>query len=222
MKNRVALVTGASRGIGAAVAKVMRDSSVKILTPSRKEMDLSDSKSICRYVNSLDTPVDILVNNAGVNYLGGVTEITEIDIHQTLQINLVAPLLLTSMLAEKMKTRGYGRILNMSSIWSLVSREYRIVYSASKSAINGITRALALELAPYNVLVNALAPGYVNTDLTKQNNTPEQLEEIKKMIPLGRLAEPFEIAEYAAFLCSDKNTYMTGQVLVVDGGYTCK
>jgi 3-oxoacyl-[acyl-carrier protein] reductase len=97
-----------------------------------------------------------------------------------------------------------------------------MAYSATKAAINGLTRAQALELAPYNILVNALAPGYVNTDLTKKNNTSVELEAIATQIPLGRLAEPSEIAECVAFLCSPKNSYITGQVIAIDGGYLCK
>ena len=97
-----------------------------------------------------------------------------------------------------------------------------MTYSAAKAGLNGLTRALALELAPYHIMVNAVAPGYINTELTKKNNTPEALERIAEEIPLGRLGEPSEIAECVAFLCSPKNSYMTGQVIVLDGGYLCR
>ena len=141
---------------------------------------------------------------------------------ETLQINLVAPVLLTKLVAERMKANRYGRIVNISSIWSVVAKERRLAYAASKSAMSGVTRTLALELGQYGVLVNSIAPGYVNTELTSQNNSPEQIKNICSNIPLERLAEPEEIAEVAAFLCSRKNSYMTGQVLVVDGGYVCR
>jgi 3-oxoacyl-[acyl-carrier protein] reductase len=91
----------------------------------------------------------------------------------------------------------------------------------SKAALNGLTRSLAIELAPFNILVNAVAPGYVLTDLTRQNNTEAELGGISRTIPLGRLAQPAEIAAVVAFLCSPRNTYITGQTIVVDGGYTC-
>ena len=222
MKNRVALVTGASRGIGAAIAAVLTREGVQVLAPSRAEMDLSDPESIAHYVGTIEGPIDILVNNAGINFLAGLDELDSATLNATLQINLVAPLQLTRLVAERMRANRYGRIVNLSSIWSIVSKERRVAYAASKSAINGITRTLALELGPHGVLVNAIAPGYINTELTRQNNSPEQIRAISDNIPLQRLAEPAEIAEMAAFLCSEKNSYMTGQVLVVDGGYVCR
>ncbi len=91
----------------------------------------------------------------------------------------------------------------------------------SKAALNGMTRSLAIELAPHNILVNAIAPGYVLTDLTRQNNTEAELSDISRAIPLGRLAQPAEVAAVVAFLCSPRNSYLTGQTIVVDGGYTC-
>jgi 3-oxoacyl-[acyl-carrier protein] reductase len=121
-----------------------------------------------------------------------------------------------------MKRRQYGRIVNVSSVWSLVTKEGRLPYSASKSALNGITRTLAVELAPHNVLVNAVAPGYVNTELTRKNNTPEAIKAFAEQLPIQRLAEPREIAELVAFLCSARNSYITGQVIAIDGGFLCK
>jgi 3-oxoacyl-[acyl-carrier protein] reductase len=222
VKSRVALVTGASRGIGAAIAMVLAREGARVLAPSRTEMDLSDPESIERYMSTTEGSIDILVNNAGINFLAGIDELDSDTLNETLQINLVAPLQLTRLVAERMRANQYGRIVNLSSIWSIVSKERRVAYAASKSAINGVTRTLALELGPHGILVNAIAPGYVNTELTRQNNSPEQVQTISDNIPLQRLAEPAEIAEIVAFLCSEKNSYMTGQVLVVDGGYVCR
>jgi len=222
VKNRVALVTGASRGIGTAIATVLAREGARVLTPTRSEMDLSDPESIERYVSSIEGSIDILVNNAGINFLAGLDELDSATLNETLQINLVAPLQLTRLVAERMRANRYGRIVNLSSIWSIVSKERRAAYAASKSAVNGVTRTLALELGPHGILINAIAPGYVNTELTHQNNSPEQIQVISNNIPLQRLAEPKEIAEMAAFLCSEKNSYMTGQVIVVDGGYICR
>lgn len=222
MNDRTALITGASRGIGAAIASRLQADGVKVLSPQRHILDLSSNQSIDAYLSHLTEPIDIVVNNAGINCLGASEEISSEDFEQVIQVNLVAPFRVIQGVMKGMKARGYGRIVNISSIWSLVSRERRVTYSSTKAGINGLTRAQALELAPYNILVNALAPGYVNTDLTKKNNTLVELDAISKQIPLGRLAEPSEIAECVAFLCSSKNSYITGQVIVIDGGYLCK
>jgi NAD(P)-dependent dehydrogenase (short-subunit alcohol dehydrogenase family) len=222
MKGRVALITGASRGIGAATAELFKKAGARVLMPSRSELDLSDNSSIDRYITSVKDSIDILVNNAGINFLAGLEELDQEVLGQTLQVNLVAPLILTQLVAKKMKANRYGRVVNISSIWSVVAKERRLAYAASKSAMNGVTRTLAIELGEHGILVNAIAPGYVNTELTSQNNSPEEIQLISNSIPLHRLAEPEEIAEMVAFLCSEKNSYMTGQVLVVDGGYVCR
>lgn len=145
---------------------------------------------------------------------------TDDNLQETLQVNLTAPMRLARTLAPRMAERAYGRIVSISSIWSVVSKGGRLAYSMSKSGLSGMTRTLAVELAPFNVLVNAVAPGFVNTELTKQNNTEQDLAVIRNMIPMRRLAEPEEIAEIVSFLCSGKNTYITGQTILIDGGFS--
>jgi 3-oxoacyl-[acyl-carrier protein] reductase len=218
---RTALITGGSRGIGLAISKRLHADGVLVIAPTRTEMDLLSGASIDAYVRSLKQPVDILINNAGINTIAALAEIAGPDLQDTIQIDLLAPLHLAKALAPPMMERRYGRIVNISSIWAVVSKAGRLVYSTAKAGLGGMTRTLAVELAPYNVLVNALAPGYVNTELTRRNNTEAEIEAIGKTIPAGRLAEPEEIAEVAAFLASDRNSYVTGQLIVVDGGYTC-
>jgi len=120
-----------------------------------------------------------------------------------------------------MKKNRWGRIINISSIFGIVARGKQTMYSATKHAINGVTKTLALELGPHNILVNSVCPGFTNTDLVKRN-PPEKNALIAKDIPLGRFAEPSEIAELVLFLISDKNTYVNGQSLVIDGGFTCR
>jgi 3-oxoacyl-[acyl-carrier protein] reductase len=164
--------------------------------------------------------VDILVNNAGVNRIAPYEAVTDDSLQETLQVNLIAPMRLARALAPRMAARAYGRIVNISSIWSVVSKGGRLPYSMSKSGLNGMTRTLAVEVAPFNVLVNGVAPGFVNTELTKQNNTEQDLTAIRCTIAMRRLAEPEEIAEVVSFLCSERNSYITGQTIVVDGGFS--
>jgi 3-oxoacyl-[acyl-carrier protein] reductase len=218
---RTALITGGSRGIGLAITKRLRLDGIEVIAPTRTEMDLLSGASINAYVRSLKQPVDILVNNAGINIIAPLAGITDGDLQDTMQIDLFAPLRLARLLAPPMMERRYGRIVNISSVWAVATKAGRLMYSTAKAGLGGMTRTLAVELAPYNVLVNALAPGFVNTELTRRNNTEAEIEAIGKTIPTGRLAEPEEIAEVAAFLASDRNSYVTGQLIMVDGGYTC-
>lgn len=219
---KIALVTGGSRGIGAAIAAELRRREVKVLTPSRQELDLASPESVERFVvEHGKTRVDILVNNAGINVINPLEAISESSWREMYEVNLHAPFRLIQAVAPGMKSRGWGRVVNVSSVWSLVTREKRAVYSAMKSGLNGLTRTVAVELGPSGVLVNAVCPGYVETEMTGQNNSPAEVARIAAAIPLRRLAQPEEIARYVGFLCSEENTYITGQMLVIDGGFTC-
>ena len=124
------------------------------------------------------------------------------------------------LISEKMKKKKSGKIINISSIFSVVSKVKRSVYSASKWGLVGLTKAVALELAPFNIQVNAVSPGFVDTKLTRKIIGEKNLIQLEESIPQGRLANPKEIASVILFLSSDKNTYLTGQNIIVDGGYT--
>lgn len=221
MNEKIALVTGASRGIGKAIATRLTEDGIKVLTPTHSEMDLESNESIDQYLKTLPFHIDILVNDAGINRIELFQNLSDADLFDTMQINLIAPIRITRGVMKGMIDHHFGRIVNISSIWSLVSKPGRLSYSVSKDGLNGFTRALAVEVAQYNILVNAIAPGFVNTDLTRQNNSLKDIEEICKKIPMRRLAEPEEIAQFVAFLCSDANSYITGQCVVMDGGFTC-
>lgn len=221
MKGRTALITGASTGIGKAIAGLFARNGAVLLTPSRIELNLSDNSSIDRYLAGIGKKADILVNNAGINPLGRAEDFSDADCERIMQVNLIAPMRLLRALLPGMCNSKYGRVVNISSIWSRVSKPGRFTYSTVKSAINGMTRASAVEAAPSNVLINAVAPGYVNTELTRRNNSEAELRAISEGIPERRLAEPAEIAELVAFLASEKNTYITGQTIFIDGGYSC-
>lgn len=219
---KVALITGSSRGIGKAIVDKFEANGYTLLTPSRSEMNLADNSSIEAYCKKIEDNIDVIINCAGVNTIATLNELDDANLSSMMQIDLLAPLKIIQCLNERMGKNSIGYIINISSIWSFVSKEGRCGYTAAKSAINGITRTLALEFASKNILINSIAPGYVNTELTKQNNTSDEIANIKSQIPLQRLAEPEEIANLVYFLSSDMNTYITGQTIIIDGGYTCR
>jgi 3-oxoacyl-[acyl-carrier protein] reductase len=216
-----ALVTGGSRGIGRAIVEELQRRGLEVLAPGRDELDLADPASLKKFIAAhRDAGIDVLVNNAGLNHIRSLEKLDAAAWREMVQVNLTAPLELIQGLSPGMRARRWGRILNLSSVFSLVTRESRAAYSATKSGLNGLTRTCAVELAPDNILVNALCPGYVETEMTRRNNAPSDLTAIAASIPLRRLAEPAEIARFAGFLCSEENTYCTGQMLAVDGGFT--
>ena len=220
---RRALVTGGSRGIGHAIAAVLSAEGVDVVAPTRSELDLADPASVEAYALSLaGTSFDILVNNAGINEVAPLEQIRDDQLSAVLQVNLLSAFRLTRAVAPQMAARGGGRILNVSSILGLIGRAGRAPYSITKSALNALTRSTAIEYGPAGVLANAIAPGYIATDLTRQNNSPEVLAALEQDIPLRRLGDVAEIAAFAAFLVSPRNTYLTGQTIVIDGGYTCQ
>lgn len=220
MRKRNVLITGVSRGIGKAIKDRLDETNqYNLIVPSRIEMDLTNSENIVNYFNKTDLHVDILINNAGTNVLNAIEDITMDTVEQMLSINLKAPLQLIKSCVPYMKSQQWGRIVSLSSIWGVRSKEFRTLYSAAKFGINGITKALSRELGEYGILVNAVCPGYVNTELTNRNVPPAEQEKIKATIPLRRFAEPAEIANLIKFLISDENTYITGQAIVIDGGF---
>lgn len=222
-RRRKALITGASRGIGKAIAKKFEEHGYEVVTPTRQELNLMDKASIETYIQThKDDYFDVIVNNAGINDVNEIDKITDEEIDSMIATNLVAPIKLLRGFTGAMKAHHYGRIVNIGSIWAVVSKGGRCVYSATKNGIHGVTNTLAVELAPDNILVNTVCPGFTLTELTRKNNTPEEIAKISEDIPMGRMAEPEEMAEVVYFLCSEQNTYLTGQKITVDGGFSEK
>lgn len=238
-KNKTAIITGGTRGIGKSISELLWKMGCNVIITgtgrgeqitSRKirfrylKLDFLVPDSIHNFVKSIKKlpKIDILINNAGINVIESIDKIDKKNWDQLLQVNLTGPMILMKSVANIMKKANYGRILNISSIFGLVSREKRDAYSASKSGLLGLTRASALDLAKYNILVNALCPGFTATDLTISILSKKEISLLSRSIPLGRLADTNEIANVALFLCSDLNTYITGQTIVVDGGFTIK
>ncbi|MEG1301012.1 MAG: SDR family oxidoreductase [Erysipelotrichaceae bacterium] len=158
MAKRV-LITGGSRGIGLAIAKKFTNEGYIVEAPPHSELDLSSDLSVDNYICSHKTNgYDVIVNNAGINDVSMIDELTDENIDQTLQINLISPIKLLRGFIPLMKKKTYGRIINIGSIWGVVSKEGRITYSASKNAIHGVTNTLAIELGQNNILVNTVCP----------------------------------------------------------------
>jgi len=214
------LVTGGSRGIGKAISEAFAKNGYDVRSPGRDELDLSSKRSIADFIKKNKEGFDVIINNAGINPINLIEDTKESDIDETMMVNLIGPMLLIRGFAAKMKEMKRGRIVNIGSIWSVVSKPGRSVYSATKHGIHGLTMTLALELAPFGILVNTVSPGFTLTELTKKNNGPEEIKKIEKMIPAGRMAEPSEMAKAVFFFGSFENTYITGQNIVVDGGYS--
>lgn len=218
---RKALITGASRGIGKAVKELFEEKGIFVYSPTRDEMDLASMDSIRGYISSLNSDIDILVNNAGINELASIDEVSDEKYEKMMQVNLASQLELIKLLSPSMKKNNYGRIVNLSSIWCDFSKKKRVLYSIAKAGVKGLTTATAVELSEHNILTNAVAPGFVLTEMTSMNNTPEQISQIASELPIKRMADPKEVAELIYFLSCEKNTFMTGQTIFIDGGFSC-
>lgn len=235
LSGRHALVTGAANGIGRAVAERFRAEGAVVSGVDREEgaefqFDLADTEGLPTLVDGVEAengPVEVLVSVAGVFEPARAVEMTLDSYRRVLAVNLDAPIVLAQRCGRGMAERGYGRILSVTSIHGEFGEELSLSYDASKAGLNGATRTLAIELGPQGVLVNALAPGFVRTRMSVVEGQDElesdwfrtvYLENRK--LPLRRAADPPEIAAHAAWLCSEENTYLTGQIVRVDGGVT--
>lgn len=242
-KEQIVLITGATRGIGKQIAKDFEECGANlILTGTDKKqikelnksvikqnnskkkyfaVDFKDKKSTKKFIKELSKyeRIDVCINNAGINRINYIDETLIEDWSDILSVNLEAPFLITAAISKIMKKNGYGRIVNISSIFGVISKEKRSAYSVSKFGLRGLTVASSIELAKYNILVNAVSPGFVLTELTKRILKKEEIKDLVGQIPMGRFATTDEISTIVLFLSSDLNTYMTGQNIIVDGGF---
>jgi len=244
---RSALVTGGSRGLGRAMAQALAQAGAEVVLSSRNAeelrmaaegvarasgsrvewvaADLTRREDIARLADEAVRrlgKIDILINNAGTNMPQAVDEIQDEVWDTIVQLNLSSCMALMRALVPGMKARRWGRVIHISSVMGFGSKECRAAYSATKSALMGLARAAALELGPFGITVNCIAPGFFATELPLQLLSPEDKAKVAQRTALGRWGQPDELAGPVLLLASDAGSYITGSVLVVDGGILCR
>jgi NAD(P)-dependent dehydrogenase (short-subunit alcohol dehydrogenase family) len=248
LTNRRALVTGGARGLGRVMAEALAQAGADVVITSRSAdsavaaacdvaastgrkvvglaADVTIASDITRLADDAERalgPIDILVNNAGINIRGASETLTEADWDTVLDINVKGPFLCARLLGPRMAARGWGRIINLGSMLSVIGIAGRAPYAASKAAVANLTRVLALEWAGQGVTVNAICPGPFGTEMNRPLlNDPEKYAAFVAKIPLGRWGELHEIAGATVFLASDASSFVTGSLLFVDGGWTAQ
>jgi NAD(P)-dependent dehydrogenase (short-subunit alcohol dehydrogenase family) len=245
---KTALITGASKGLGKAIALALAQAGAGIALVSRDRTklndvaaeirasggnasvfvaDVTDEAQVAQVCDAVaaqfgDT-LHILINNAGINIRKPVTDFTLAEWNSVLTTNLTSVFLLCRAFVPMMKGSGYGRIINMTSMMSHISLPGRTAYSASKTALLGFNRALALELAAEKITVNGISPGVCDTEInTPLMQNPELRAQFLAKIPVGRFGEPSEIAKLALYLCSEDAGFITGTDVIIDGGWTAQ
>jgi 3-oxoacyl-[acyl-carrier protein] reductase len=237
LSGRTALVTGSTRGIGRAIAQVLSESGANVAVVGRDKAraeeaaatlqnargfscDVSDTASVTALVEEVEKSMgslDILVNNAGITRDNLLMRIKDEDWNAVIDANLKAAFVAIRAASRGMMKRRWGRIINIASVVGITGNKGQANYAASKAGLIGLTKSVAKEYASRNILANVVAPGFIETDMTA-GMTPEARESLSKLIPLERLGKPSDVAGIVAFLASEQAAYITGQVLVVDGG----
>lgn len=237
------LVTGGSRGIGKSVAEAfLENGAAQVVVTGKSEtvpewidnhregaggalryfsLDLSNENWPDQFSGLMESVarIDVCINNAGINSIHNIYEFPIDKLREILRVNLEAPIAISGMVSKTMIERSYGRIINIASIFGVVSRGMRSAYTASKAGLIGTTRTLSIELARHNVLVNAVSPGFIKTELTSRVLGEDGIREMESRIPMARLGEVNEIANVVLFLSSRQNSYISGENVVVDGGF---
>lgn len=241
IQNKTAIVTGGGSGIGYAITEKFVGEGIRTIIIGRNQQklkiakdnlgklcvplcfDLTDLKSIPDVVKQIvekHGTIDVLVNNAGINLKKEFVKVSDEEFNQIIQTNVSSVFAMSREVVKHMIKKGSGNIINISSMASQYGLPKVIAYTASKSAIEGMTRAMAVELSPKGILVNCIAPGFIATDMSGKafDGDAERIRKVLSRTPMGKLGHPADVAEAAYFLCSDKSGYLTGVVLPVDGG----
>ncbi|MBK30601.1 MAG: SDR family oxidoreductase [Legionellales bacterium] len=239
-KGKNVLITGGTKGIGQHIANAFYSHGAKVIvlgTNSKRindinlknnadfvavKCDFTDKNFIKDLSSQLDQykTIDVLINNAGINKIDNFIETKDKDYHNIHSVNLYAPYQISKLIVHKMLNNNFGRIINISSIFGKLSKEKRSLYSMSKFGLHGLTVALAAELSKKGILTNTVSPGFINTDLTRKILSKKEMNDLSKSVPIGRFGDPEEIASIILFLASEKNTYITGQNIMIDGGFS--
>lgn len=241
--NKVCLITGASGGIGAAIAKKMaacgfslylhyneqREEVSKLAQHIKDNYDvqvtiiqanLQSKAGVDHLLNEISEDVDIFIHTGGNSYYGLLTDMTYEQIEKMIFLHLTSAILISQHILPAMIRKGYGKIIMMSSIWGLTGASCEVVYSAVKGGLNSYVKALAKEVGPANICVNGIAPGAIQTKMMK-SFSEEEIASICDEVPLSRLGDPEEVANVAKFLVSEEASYITGQIISVNGGWHC-
>ena len=231
-KNKNILVTGASSGIGKFIAYSFYKLGGNVIgtstTQSSKKKNFliykvnflkkEEFEKFCSFIKS--KKIDILINNAGINKIEKINNLNIKDYNDILFVNLKVPTILTKIISQNMIKKKSGKIINISSIFGSVSKSQRSAYSSSKFGLIGFTKSTSLDLAKYNILVNSVSPGFIDTKLTRKILKKKGINKMSRKIPLNRLGNVKEISSLINFLSSKYNTYITGQNMIIDGGFT--
>jgi NAD(P)-dependent dehydrogenase (short-subunit alcohol dehydrogenase family) len=222
-EEKIAWITGATGGIGIAISRELRENGWNVVELRRQEINLSDYRSVTAWTEShSNTTPDLIVCNAAGNEPKELTELDSRDFLFWLENNFLGHVEIVQSVIQEMALSRKGSVIFISSAYSVRSRVGRSQYSVTKAAQDAYMRSLALEFAPYGLTINSVSPGFINTTLTQKNNSPEAISKIVEQIPLARLGTPEEVAKLVSFLASEANSYITGQNISIDGGFSLR